>query len=85
MAAKGAKFLQSCGGLENRRWETIREFESHRFRHIQSLDLSGLFHFWAAVLAVRCRQFPARCSETFRNAFRNPDYFEGLAMAPRRT
>jgi hypothetical protein len=21
-----------CTGLENRRWETIREFESHRFR-----------------------------------------------------
>jgi hypothetical protein len=22
-----------CTGLENRRWATIREFESHRFRH----------------------------------------------------
>jgi hypothetical protein len=34
---------------------------------------------------VCCRPFPAWCSETFRNAFRNSDYFEGLAMAPRRT
>ena len=23
-----------CTGLENRRWATIREFESHRFRHL---------------------------------------------------
>jgi hypothetical protein len=32
-------------GLENRRWATILEFESLRFRHIQSPDYSGLFAF----------------------------------------
>ena len=26
-----------CTGLENRRWATIREFESHRFRQSSSL------------------------------------------------
>ncbi|MGV8570208.1 MAG: hypothetical protein ACWA7E_19475, partial [Pseudomonas asiatica] len=30
---------------ENRRWATILEFESLRFRHIQSPDYSGLFAF----------------------------------------
>ena len=32
-------------GLENRRWATILEFESLRFRHFQSPDYSGLFAF----------------------------------------
>ena len=26
-----------CTGLENRRLERVREFESHRFRHIKTL------------------------------------------------
>ena len=36
-------------GLENRRWATILEFESLRFRHIQSPDYSGLFAFLGPV------------------------------------
>jgi hypothetical protein len=45
-----------CTGLENRRWETIREFESHRFRQKQQpptdFALGGFF--------VPVRRFPDR-------------------------
>ena len=39
-------------GLENRRWATILEFESLRFRHIQSPDYSGLFAFLGCRLGL---------------------------------
>lgn len=45
LPARAAWIGRLCHGLENRRWATILEFESLRFRHIQSPDYSGLFAF----------------------------------------
>ena len=35
-------------GLENRQWETIREFESHRFRHIIN-KINNLYEFYGPI------------------------------------